>query len=77
MKKDRWHNIPYGYKEDPEDTTCILPISDELKYLEESLDMIEEDDIGYATASEWLTIMTDRAITPQGLRKIHAKRLGN
>lgn len=73
MKKDGWGNIPFGYKEDPKDSTKLVAIQKELADLDYVLNLINNG-VGYKFGAEWLAARTGRSITPPGLRKIHAKR---
>lgn len=59
--------IPFGYKEDPEDTDMLLPVPRELRALEKAKDYLKQ--YSYREVANWLTKQTDRSISHMGLKK--------
>ena len=59
--------IPFGYKEDPEDTDMLLPVPRELRALEKAKDYLKQ--YSYREVANWLTKQTGRSISHMGLKK--------
>ena len=59
--------IPFGYKEDPEDSNILLPIPRELRALEKAKEYLQQ--YSYREVSNWLTKQTGRSISHMGLKK--------
>jgi len=59
--------IPFGYKEDPEDTDILLPIPRELRALEKAKEYLQQ--YSYREVANWLTKQTGRSISHMGLKK--------
>ena len=59
--------IPFGYKEDPEDSDMLLPIPRELRALEKAKEYLQQ--YSYREVGNWLTKQTGRSISHVGLKK--------
>ena len=59
--------IPFGYKEDPEDSDFLLPIKEELDALEQAKKHLQQ--YSYREVAIWLSKETSRYISHMGLKK--------
>src|SRR5210317_2197146 len=59
--------IPFGYIEDPEDNSMLLPVPRELRALEKAKEYLKQ--YSYREVANWLTKQTDRSISHMGLKK--------
>lgn len=59
--------IPFGYKENLEDTDILLPIPKELRALEKAKKYLQQ--YSYREVANWLTKQTERSISHVGLKK--------
>ena len=59
--------IPFGYQYDPEDPDILLPIELELEALEKAKQHLKQ--FSYREVAAWLTKITGRKISHEGLRK--------
>ena len=59
--------IPFGYKEDPEDSDFLLPIKEELDALEQAKKHLQQ--YSYREVAIWLSKETSRDISHMGLKK--------
>ena len=59
--------IPFGYVEDPDDSTILRPIKNELDALEKAKKYLGQ--YSYREISNWLSKQTGRYISHVGLRK--------
>ena len=59
--------IPFGYVEDPEDSSILRPIKSELDALEKAKKYLGQ--YSYREISNWLSKQTGRYISHVGLRK--------
>jgi hypothetical protein len=59
--------IPFGYKEDPDDSQLLLPIPLELRALEKAKQHLQQ--YSYREVANWLTKQTGRSISHVGLKK--------
>lgn len=59
--------IPFGYREDPEDSDMLLPIPRELRALEKAKEYLRQ--YSYREVSLWLEKQTGRSISHVGLKK--------
>ena len=59
--------IPFGYKEDPEDSDFLLPIKEELDALEQAKRHLQQ--YSYREVAIWLSKETSRYISHMGLKK--------
>ena len=59
--------VPFGYKQDPNDTYLLLPIKEELDLLERARQLVKQ--YSYREVAQWLTQNTGRTISHVGLMK--------
>lgn len=59
--------VPFGYEVDPEDEMVLLPIKNELDFLERAKDYLRQ--YSYREVAHWLSRNTGRYISHEGLRK--------
>lgn len=59
--------VPFGYEVDPEDEMVLLPIKNELDFLERAKDYLRQ--YSYREVAHWLSRNTGRYISHVGLRK--------
>lgn len=59
--------VPFGYKEDPEDPSILLPIPLELDYLAKAKKYKKSGHYTYEELAAWLTTRTGRPISKMGL----------
>ena len=65
---------PYGYYRDPEDPKYCDENDDETAALAVVIEFVEIKSMTIKDASKYLTQITDRYISPEGLRKLIRKR---
>jgi hypothetical protein len=59
--------MPFGYKEDPEDKSILLPVVEELELLEQAKKHLKK--YSYRAVAAWLSEQSKRTITHVGLYK--------
>tara|TARA_R100000951_G_scaffold50843_2_gene42915 strand:+ start:1037 stop:1375 length:339 start_codon:yes stop_codon:yes gene_type:complete len=59
--------VPFGYVQDEDNPSILLPIVDELEALELAKKHLKQ--YSYREVSAWLTTQTGRSITAMGLKK--------
>lgn len=59
--------IPFGYSQDPENDSVLLPIPEELELLEMAKKLLKEYSL--RTVADWLTAKSGRKISHMGLSK--------
>lgn len=59
--------VPFGYKEDPEDKWILLPIPEELELLDQAKVHLKQ--YSYRAVADWLTEKSGRYISHAGLRQ--------
>lgn len=59
--------VPFGYKQDPDDSDILLPIDKELNLLEEAKKYLKQ--YSYRDVSAWLSEQSNRYISHVGLMK--------
>ena len=59
--------VPFGYRQDPNDCDILLPIDKELNMLEEAKKYLKQ--YSYREVSAWLTTQSGRSISHMGLKK--------
>jgi hypothetical protein len=65
--------VPFGYKEDPEDPDILLPVEEELIYLEEAKKHLKNYSL--RDVATWLSAKSGRSISHVGLdRRIKAEQ---
>jgi|TARA_R110000787_G_scaffold89750_2_gene189813 hypothetical protein len=67
----RSRQIPFGYKQDPDDDRVLLPIHEHLDRLVEAKAYLKT--CSYREVSAWLSVKTGRPITFQALHKLITK----
>lgn len=75
-KKKRNRLTPFGYKEDPLNSSYLLPISEDLETLKDVEESVVAGFINSREGSEWLHYKTGKSISERGLRKNIAKKYG-
>lgn len=58
--------IPFGYRQDPNDTDILLPVELELKLLEQAKQHLKR--FSYRDVAAWITEESGRSISHMGLR---------
>jgi len=59
--------VPFGYRQDPEDSDILLPIPEELETLEEAKRFLKQ--YSYRDVANWLSEKSGRYISHVGLMK--------
>jgi hypothetical protein len=67
----RSRQIPFGYKQDPDDDKILLPIHEHLDRLTEAKAYLKT--CSYREVAAWLSVKTGRLISFQALHKLIAK----
>ena len=65
-RPNRTSRIPYAYRTTVEDSSIFVPDMEQIPYLERALDAIDDGN-PLRQAAAWLSEITGRSITPQGL----------
>jgi hypothetical protein len=66
--------IPFGYKLNDEDTTTLEPVEKELEALNEVVPLIQDKSLSLREGSLYISHLTGRSLSHQGLKKIAEKR---
>lgn len=59
--------VPFGYQEDPEDPSILLPIPEELEALDKAKEFLKK--YSYRAVAYWLSRETEKYISPRGLKE--------
>ena len=66
--------IPFGYKLNDEDTATLEPVEKELEALNEVIPLIQDKSLSLREGSLYISHLTGRSLSHQGLKKIVEKR---
>jgi hypothetical protein len=65
--------IPFGYKLNDDDSSLLDPIPEQLEALETIIPMVKNQSLSLREASTYITHLTGRSISHEGLKKIASK----